>query len=128
MKIKQSENHLDDVLARCSPHVLELVESLRKMVAGVAPGAAEHGYKGWNNICYDEGDGTFCALAPVDKQGRVNLYFQQGAHLPDPQGLLEGTGKSMRHVKVRTTEQVRSQTEPLRQLLRAAVLRARGSA
>ena len=27
MRIKQSENHLDDVLARCPPHVLELVES-----------------------------------------------------------------------------------------------------
>lgn len=31
----------------------------------------------------------------------VNVGFFHGAALPDPAGLLEGTGKRMRHVKVR---------------------------
>jgi hypothetical protein len=31
----------------------------------------------------------------------VNVGFYQGADLPDPAGLLEGSGKRMRHVKVR---------------------------
>jgi len=31
----------------------------------------------------------------------VNVGFFHGASLPDPAGLLEGTGKSMRHVKLR---------------------------
>ena len=31
----------------------------------------------------------------------VNVGFFMGAFLPDPQGLLEGTGKRMRHVKLR---------------------------
>ena len=31
----------------------------------------------------------------------VNVGFFQGAALPDPAGLLEGTGKYMRHVKIR---------------------------
>ncbi|MFZ9583353.1 MAG: DUF1801 domain-containing protein [Pseudohongiellaceae bacterium] len=30
----------------------------------------------------------------------VNVGFYQGADLADPQGLLQGTGKAMRHVKV----------------------------
>jgi hypothetical protein len=30
----------------------------------------------------------------------VNVGFFQGTELPDPHGLLEGTGKFMRHVKV----------------------------
>lgn len=30
----------------------------------------------------------------------ANLGFRYGAELEDPDGLLEGTGKSMRHVKV----------------------------
>ena len=30
----------------------------------------------------------------------VNVGFFQGAELPDPEGLLEGTGKFMRHVKL----------------------------
>ncbi len=32
---------------------------------------------------------------------RVNLGFHQGAHMRDPYGLLEGTGKQMRHIKIR---------------------------
>ncbi|MGH9443839.1 MAG: DUF1801 domain-containing protein [Thermoanaerobaculia bacterium] len=31
----------------------------------------------------------------------VNVGFLLGANLPDPRGLLEGTGKFMRHVKLR---------------------------
>jgi hypothetical protein len=31
----------------------------------------------------------------------VNVGFFHGAELPDPHGLLEGTGKFMRHVKLR---------------------------
>ena len=34
----------------------------------------------------------------------VNLGFFHGAALPDPEGLLEGTGAKMRHVKVRSVE------------------------
>lgn len=31
----------------------------------------------------------------------VNVGFFRGAELPDPKGLLEGTGRLMRHVKIR---------------------------
>ena len=34
----------------------------------------------------------------------VNLGFYKGADLPDPEGLLEGTGKKLRHVKIRSVE------------------------
>lgn len=34
----------------------------------------------------------------------VNLGFFQGADLPDEHGLLEGTGKRMRHIKLRPGE------------------------
>jgi hypothetical protein len=34
-------------------------------------------------------------------KSHVNVGFFQGAALPDPGGLLEGTGKRMRHVKIR---------------------------
>ena len=32
----------------------------------------------------------------------VNLMFPRGVDMKDPQGLLEGAGKAMRHVKIRT--------------------------
>ena len=46
----------------------------------------------------------FCYLAPFKKH--LNLGFFYGADLPDPQGLLEGAGKDLRHIKIRSTEQL----------------------
>jgi hypothetical protein len=34
-------------------------------------------------------------------RSHTNVGFFYGAHLDDPAGLLEGTGKNMRHVKLR---------------------------
>ena len=34
----------------------------------------------------------------------VNLQLADGALLPNPDGLIEGTGKRIRHIKVRTAE------------------------
>ena len=34
----------------------------------------------------------------------VNLGFYQGVDLADPEGLLEGTGAKMRHVKIRSVD------------------------
>ncbi|MFM1895277.1 MAG: hypothetical protein RLZZ385_351 [Pseudomonadota bacterium] len=53
-----------------------------------------------------DGQPTACvqgaALAYVDVfTSHVNLGFFQGAYLPDPESLLTGTGKHMRHVKLR---------------------------
>ena len=35
----------------------------------------------------------------------LNLGFFHGAGLPDPEGLLEGTGKALRHVKLRAADE-----------------------
>jgi hypothetical protein len=37
-------------------------------------------------------------------KAHVNIGFFHGASLPDPAGLLQGTGKYMRHVKARPGE------------------------
>jgi len=34
----------------------------------------------------------------------VNLQLADGAVLPDPEGTIEGTGKRLRHIKVRSVE------------------------
>ena len=38
----------------------------------------------------------------------VNLGFYHGASLSDPAGLLEGTGKKLRHVKIREVSDVKN--------------------
>jgi hypothetical protein len=48
----------------------------------------------------------------------VNVGFFLGANLPDPAGMLEGTGRFMRHVKVRAGGSI--DESALRQLIAAA--------
>jgi hypothetical protein len=37
-------------------------------------------------------------------KAHVNLGLLDGAELPDPQGIMEGTGKRLRHVKLHKLE------------------------
>ena len=49
----------------------------------------------------------------------VNLGFYHGASLPDPDGLLEGTGKRLRHIKICNLSSAKSAS--VAKLLRAAI-------
>ena len=59
----------------------------------------------------------YCYIGAFKKH--VNLGFYYGAILPDPQRLLEGTGKNLRHIKVNTLEAV--DQPAVRDMLRAAL-------
>lgn len=80
-----------------------------------APKAEERVYRGWPLIAYDH-KGLLCYIAPL-KNG-VNLGFYRGARLPDPDQLLGGTGKGLRHIKVRTAKDIRPAA--FKKLVRAA--------
>jgi hypothetical protein len=43
-------------------------------------------------------------FAIIAHREHVNLQLADGADLPNPDGLIEGTGKRIRHVKVRSVE------------------------
>jgi hypothetical protein len=43
-------------------------------------------------------------FAIIAHKSHVNLQLADGADLPDPEGLIEGTGKRIRHVKIRSVE------------------------
>jgi hypothetical protein len=58
----------------------------------------------WKIPSFDS-DGTVCGF--MTGKEHVTFIFLRGAVLPDPEGLLEGTGKSVRHVKVRTAADVK---------------------
>ena len=59
--------------------------------------------------------GLVFGLMPT-KNG-VSLGFMHGTSLPDPEKLLEGTGKNLRHVKLKTLEDIARPA--LRNLLKA---------
>ena len=49
----------------------------------------------------------------------INLGFYHGASLPDPDHLLEGTGKALRHLKIREMGTVKNKA--IKSLLSAAI-------
>ncbi len=69
------------------------------------------------------GGGTGRGFITIGPQKRyVNLYFMNGVDLDDPAGLLEGTGKRLRHVKIRRPEDLKKRS--LQALIRQAAKRA----
>ena len=52
----------------------------------------------WGNPAYEK-HGLVCYLAAT--KAYVSLGFFNGAALADPQGILEGKGSKLRHIKVR---------------------------
>ena len=97
---------IDDFLAAYPPAVRDLAQRTRALVRAALPGSVEHLYPGWQAIGYGSGGmkGQICAIMPT-KAG-VSLSFNRGAILPDPHGLLTGTGKLLRHVKLTTPADV----------------------
>jgi hypothetical protein len=48
-------------------------------------------------------------FAIIPHKAHVNLQLADGVDLPNPANLIEGTGKRIRHVKVRSAEMAGSQ-------------------
>ncbi|HEY1577739.1 MAG TPA: DUF1801 domain-containing protein [Terracidiphilus sp.] len=104
------------------PHVSSLALALREIVMEEAPEAIEslvNGYAvavGFSFTGKPMKDG-FCHV--VTYKNHVNLGFNRGASLADPEGALEGSGKSIRHIRIRNFDDL---DRPLvRRFLRAAI-------
>ena len=106
---------VDEVLHGRPPLVRGHVEALRDIVRSAVPRAKEIAYRRWRIIAY-VGDSSFCYIAPL--RNGANLGFYQGTSLSDPHQLLEGTGKNLRHVKIRRPQDLRMRA--LRALVRQA--------
>ena len=112
---------VDEFLAVYEPSVRTLSLRLRTLVLKVAPDAQEKVHRPWKTIGYRSG-AVFCAISP--HRAWVNLQFHRGSELDDPEGLLEGTGKAMRHVKIEAAAEI---VRPaLRKLIRSAADHACG--
>jgi hypothetical protein len=58
-------------------------------------------------------------FAIIPHKSHVNLQLADGVDLPDPDGRIEGTGKRIRHVKIRSVEDAGS--DWLRRVVEAQV-------
>jgi hypothetical protein len=68
-----------------------------QVIRGCGEDVRELMHDGYPTACV--GDAAFAYVGAF--RAHVNVGFFQGAELPDPRRLLEGTGKRMRHVKLR---------------------------
>jgi hypothetical protein len=98
-----NEAVIKEILSGHSAQVVELVAALRELVKHSAPELIEEPKPGWGNISYKK-KGLVCAISP--QKTYATLYFYKGTLLTDPQGLLEGSGKAMRHLKIHKLEDI----------------------
>lgn len=90
----------DAYLRKKDPKLREVVRGLRALVKEAVPDVTET-VNPWGLPTF-ELNGPICYL--MVGKNHVTFGFLRGTSLDDPKGLLEGTGKNLRHVKVRKKE------------------------
>lgn len=113
-------------LAPYGAAITEVFLATRAAVLAAAPEATELIYDAYNtvSIAYTYSDRlkqAFCHVAAY--ADHVNLGFNHGATLPDPDELLLGSGASIRHIRIDEPKDVKRTA--VRSLLRAAVAQGR---
>ena len=90
------------------PHIADLALALREIVLEEARDASESVYQVYTVAIWFGFSGKmkdmFCYITTNAKH--VNLGFPRGASLADPNRVLEGEGKAMRHIKFRSLSDV----------------------
>ena len=110
----------DKLLAGYAPDVQTLALRARNFILELVPGAEESVDTSAPVIGYGYGPGyrgLICTL--ILSQSGVKLGLVRGAEFADPNGLLEGSGKTHRYVSLKTPSDLRR--PGLKKLVRAAV-------
>lgn len=108
----------DEILAGHTREVRALAKRLRRLVLETVPAAVEVAYPVWRGIGYRHPEcGYFCGIFP--QKNSVKLGFEYGVLLPDPDGLLEGSGKQVRYLVFNEAKEIR--VGAIRRLIRAAI-------
>ncbi|MBK7878807.1 MAG: DUF1801 domain-containing protein [Planctomycetes bacterium] len=104
------ETQLASFFAKYDPKIAKLGKALRVKLRARLPGLFEIVY------VYENQDALVLSYSPTERghegvcglavyPDKVNLYFGQGARLSKsvPKGLLQGSGKTVRHVELKST-------------------------
>ena len=96
-------SELNGIIAERSPEMAKLTKAVLAKMRPRFPGAVEMVYDKKNSLvigfCADErASNVINSIAVYSKW--INLYFFEGDALPDPEGLLQGTGTMVRHIRL----------------------------
>ncbi len=115
----------DELVAGFDSEIMSISRNLRALILKIHPDVVEVVRLGDGAASYGIGpkkmSEAYCYIMP--KESYVNLGFYYGVSLADPAELIEGTGKNLRHVKVRTMKDIRKPA--LRELIKAALAERR---
>lgn len=104
--VTQDDSVFVQMVGGAPPGIQELAVACRALIYEVLPETVEVVWPQQGVAGYGTGpkkmSEQFCWISPQARH--VVLGFYYGAELPDPEGILEGTGKSMRHARVRRPE------------------------
>src|SRR5688572_9996924 len=98
-----TDAQLTAIIDRRPPEMAKLTKAVLAKIRRHLPGAVEMVYDKKNSLVIG-----FCAAARVSNvinsiavySKWINLYFFEGDTLPDPEGLLQGTGSMVRSIRV----------------------------
>jgi hypothetical protein len=99
------EGEVDRLLSEHPPELQAIERALRTTIRAAFPRAVEQVDFGNRLIAFGRSmkiRGLLFAI--IAHRGHVNLQLADGAALADPEGQIEGTGKRIRHVKIRSIE------------------------
>jgi hypothetical protein len=97
-----------------NPELRQVVRALRSFVKGIVPGVKET-VNAWGIPTFEAPD-PFCFYMVGKNHATFGFHF--GTSVKDPESLLEGTGKNIRHVKLSKVEDL--EQKGLRELVMAA--------
>ena len=103
MKTVDTHGSFDDALSGSSSHVDEIARQLRDLIIEIYPEVVEVPWPKQRIVGYGVGPKKmsehFCYIGMYREHVDLGFYF--GADLDDPEALLDGTGKKLRHVACR---------------------------
>ena len=101
MASMKTKGTVEDYLKDVSAENAKTFRAVRTLIKKEAPGLNE--VIKWGNPVYV---GKEHVIMICSYNNHLNVEFVKGAHMKDPKGQLEGTGKGLRHVKVPHGEKV----------------------
>lgn len=117
---KHDKGTFEEAISQASNDMQQISIKLRELIVELYPGVWEVAWAKQKIIGYGIGPKKmsehFVYIAPFAKH--VNLGFYYGASLDDPHNLLDGSGKKLRHIKIKTMDAI---TNNVKQLITDAI-------
>jgi hypothetical protein len=100
-----TERRIESFVAEYTPAIAEQLRDARQRLRAHFPRGVEMVFDNYNALVFgigptDRTRESFISIAGYPKW--VTLFFLNGADLDDPQGLLEGDGKQVRGIRLKT--------------------------